>query len=233
MPSPAATDHPTPTGRVHIIGAGPVGLLFTALLQSLGGFSLRLYEKRPTYTRTRMVRLAPYLVADSIESYRADAIDGENVEAIFDPPELVEQLAVRRAIPADVMALLQEWTRGFCPLNTIERSLSDLIQKRGPAPVERITGAVSAADARAMLAPGDVLIDCTGCHALLRNHLLPDAASGDPDANTLNIRLEYAVVITFLYGQPYACNEFCKFYKNVDNTEYKFIPAVDRTCYDG
>ena len=40
-----------------------------------------------------MVQLAPYLVADSVESYRADRIDGDNVEAIFDPRELEDGLA--------------------------------------------------------------------------------------------------------------------------------------------
>jgi hypothetical protein len=40
-------------------------------------------------------------------------------------------------------------------------------------------------------------------------------------------------VITFLYGQSYECNEYCKYYKNVDNAHYKFIPAVHRTYYDG
>ena len=58
--------------RVHIIGAGPVGLLLTALLQPIEGLSVHLYEKRREYTRTRMVKLSSYLVADSVESYRAD-----------------------------------------------------------------------------------------------------------------------------------------------------------------
>ena len=40
-------------------------------------------------------------------------------------------------------------------------------------------------------------------------------------------------MITFLYGQPYDCNEYCKYYKNVENVQYKFIPAVHRTYYDG
>ena len=40
---------------------------------------MRLYEKRHEYTRTRMVQLAPYLVADSVESYRTDSIDGDSV----------------------------------------------------------------------------------------------------------------------------------------------------------
>ena len=56
--------------QVHVVGAGPVGLLLTALLQSMEGFSVRLYEKRHEYSRTRMVQLEPYLVADSVESYR-------------------------------------------------------------------------------------------------------------------------------------------------------------------
>ncbi len=86
-------------GRVHIIGAGPVGLLLTALLQSMEGFSVRLYEKRPKYTRTRMVKLSSFLVADSVESYCADYIDGENVEAVFDVAELEESLAFRQSIP--------------------------------------------------------------------------------------------------------------------------------------
>jgi len=58
-----------PTVQVHVLGAGPVGLLVTALLQSTDRFSVHLYEKRSDYIRTRMVQLAPYLVADSIASY--------------------------------------------------------------------------------------------------------------------------------------------------------------------
>ena len=139
--------------RVHVVGAGPVGLLLTALLQPLEGFSVRLYEKRREYTRTRMVQLASYLVADSVESYCTDYIDGENVEAVFDPSELDEGLAFRQSIPSDLMALLREWAQGFCPLNAIEHSLSDLIDARGSNPVQRTAAVVTArgrdGDARA------------------------------------------------------------------------------------
>ena len=76
---------PRPEGRVHIVGAGPVGLFLAALLQSIDGYTVRLYERRPEYTRTRMVSLAPYLIADSVESYKADMLDWQNVEAIFEP----------------------------------------------------------------------------------------------------------------------------------------------------
>ena len=58
-----------PGGRVHIVGAGPVGLLLAALLQSVPDVDVRLYEKRDAYTRGRMVQLEPFLVADSVESY--------------------------------------------------------------------------------------------------------------------------------------------------------------------
>jgi 2-polyprenyl-6-methoxyphenol hydroxylase-like FAD-dependent oxidoreductase len=219
--------------RVHVVGAGPVGLLLTALLQSMEGFSVRLYEKRREYTRTRMVQLAPYLVADSVDSYRTDYIDGDNVDAVFDPAELHEDLAFRRSIPSDLMALLRDWTVGFCPLNSIERAVSDLIDSRVSNQVQRTTALVTAEDAMAMLEPGDILIDCTGSRSLLRDHLTTGTGQMDGGANTLRIRLEYALVITFLYGQTYDCNEHCKYYKNIENAQYKFIPMVNRTHYDG
>ena len=219
--------------RVHVVGAGPVGLLLTALLQSMEGFSVHLYEKRREYTRTRMVQLAPYLVADSVESYQADAIDGDSVQAIFDPPELDQGLAFRQSIAPDLRALLESWVLGFCPLNSIERAISDLIDARGPNGVERTAAVVTAEDALAMLEPGDVLIDATGSKSLLRDHLVPGSGEVEEDANTLKVRLEYALVITFLYGQPYDCNEHCKYYKNIENAQYKFIPMVHRTHHDG
>jgi 2-polyprenyl-6-methoxyphenol hydroxylase-like FAD-dependent oxidoreductase len=218
--------------QVHVVGAGPVGLLLTALLQSIEGCTVHLYEKRREYTRTRMVQLAPFLVADSVESYRVDSIDGDSVEAIFDPPELDQGLAFRQSIPSDLSTLLKGWAQGFCPLNSIESCNSDLIDTRSRG-VERTTATVTAEDTMAMLQPGDVLIDSTGSRSLLRDHLVPGSGEVDEGANTLRVRLEYALVITFLYGQPYDCNEYCTYYKNIDNPQYKFIPMVHRTHYDG
>ncbi len=230
---PMASETLPSSVRVHVVGAGPVGLLLTALLQSMEGFSVRLYEKRHEYTRTRMVQLAPYLVADSVDSYRTDYIDGDTVDAVFDPAELHEGVAFRRSLPSDLMALLRDWTLGFCPLNSIERAVSDLIDTRVANGVQRTAAVVTAEDALAMLEPGDILIDCTGSNSLLRDHLTTGAGETDGSANTLKIRLEYALVITFLYGRPYDCNEHCKYYKNAENAQYKFIPMVHRTHYDG
>ena len=236
MPQPSgSTKSETlpPPVRVHILGAGPVGLLLTALLQPNERFSVRMYEKRRDYTRTRMVQLSSYLVADSVASYCTDHIDEQSVHAVFEPHEIKQGLAFRQSIPSDLMKLLRGWSQGFCPLNAIERSLSELIDARPSHPVQRITAAVTAEDAMAMLEPGDILIDCTGKKSVLRDQLVPGGDAVDVEANTLKIRLEYALVITFLYGQAYDCNEYCKYYKNIDNAQYKFIPAVNRTDYDG
>ncbi|HSL42915.1 MAG TPA: hypothetical protein VK897_05750, partial [Anaerolineales bacterium] len=229
---PATEFLPGRERRVHIIGAGPVGLFLTALLQLIEGLSVRLYEKRHEYTRTRMVQLSSYLVADSLESYSADHIDGDTVFAVFDPPELDQGLAFRQAIPSDLMTLLRQWTLGFCPLNTIERSLSDLIDSRTSNAVQRTAAVVTPEEAMNMLAPGDILIDCTGARSLLRDHLIPGSGEAN-GANTHTIRLEYALVVAFLYGQKYDCNEYCKYTKNIENPRYKFIPMVQRTHYDG
>ncbi len=230
VPLPVAT---RPKGRVHVVGAGPIGLLLTALLQSEDGPSIHLIERRTDYTRTRMVSLAPYLIADSIESYQADPLDGVNVQALFDDVELETRLAYRRKIAPDLLALLREWTQGFVPLNTVERSLSELIDSRGVGTVERTSATVTTDEAIAMVGPDDILVDSTGTRSLMRDHLVDDPDDGVGGGNTQSFRLEYALVITFLYSQNYACNEYCKWAKNSDNPDFKFIPAVHRTFHDG
>src|SRR5262245_65768860 len=87
----------------------------------------------------------------------------------------------------------------------------------------------------AMLAPHDIMIDCTGFRSLLRDHLLPptgEPSDSSAERNTFMIRMEYAITVTFLWGRPYLCNEYCKYYKNRDNGQYKFVPAVDRIAQD-
>ncbi len=219
--------------RVHVVGAGPVGLMMTALLQQAPGYDVRLYEKRAEYTRDRMVKLAPYLVADTVDAYRADPLDGDNVEAVFEPWELEEALAFRRRMSPDLRELLATLTEGFVRLNDVEGALSDLVDGGGPSPVTRIPGALTLDDVHARLEPGDLLIDCTGSKSLLRDHLVPewDPAAGER-GNTNSIRMEHAAVATFVFDRRYECNEYCKYYKNLDNARYKFVPSVERTLYD-
>src|SRR5262245_3177291 len=143
MPAPPTVPEVVSSpAQVHVIGAGPVGLLLTALLQQIDDLSVTVYEKRSAYTRTRMVQLASYLLADSVENYCTDSIDQDSVGALFDPHEIVEGIAYRQAISQDLMDLLHGWSRGFCPLNAIERSVSELIDARPWNPVQRTAGAV-------------------------------------------------------------------------------------------
>ena len=221
-----------PQGRVHIVGAGPVGLFLAALLQGAEGQEVCLYERRSEYTRTRMVSLAKYLVADSVESYKEDPVDGQDVEALYDPVELQTRLAYRRTVAPDLLALLEEWSRGFVQLNVVENRLSELIESRDTGTVERVSRTVDRDEALEMLEPGDILVDCTGTRAIMRDLLLPGADLDSPGRNTQVFHLEHSLVITFLYGQHYECNEYCKYYKNLESTGYKFIPSVHRTCYD-
>ena len=74
--------------------------------------------------------------------------------------------------------LSQTWALGFCPLNSIERSLSDLIDARRTNAVKRSAAVVTLEDAMAMPKSGDVLIDATGSRSLLRDQLVPN--SGRP-----------------------------------------------------
>ena len=108
------TETPRPAGRVHVVGAGPVGLFLTALLQSVDGQQVRLYERRTGYTRTRMVSLADYLLSDSIESYKEDSIDGQDVEALFDMSELETRLAYRRSVAGTCARCSRSGRAGSC-----------------------------------------------------------------------------------------------------------------------
>ncbi|MEI7759215.1 MAG: hypothetical protein WCJ67_00430 [Thermoleophilia bacterium] len=218
---------------MHIIGGGPVGLMVAALLQPFEGFSIVLYEQRPAYTRTRMVQLERSLVSTSVEEFEASQTDRDDVDAIFDPSEVERSVAFRRSIPADLMSLLVEWTGGFCPLNEIEQSLSTLITTRESSPVELASAKISSEGIMAMIEPDDIVIDSTGRKSLLRDSLVPARSAPTIDANTVNLELESALVVTFLYDQAYSCNEYCKYYKNVENPTYKFIPSVSRIASDG
>jgi hypothetical protein len=90
--------------------------------------------------------------------------------------------------------------------------LTALIAEGGKSPVDRIQSALSVEQAMVVLQPHEIMIDCTGANSLLRDHLVPATARESSDSrerNTYKIRLEYAANVTFLWGRPYLCNEYC------------------------
>ena len=232
MASTFLPSSPSSATTVHILGAGPVGLIMAALLQHSPGYDIRVYEKRRDYSRDRMVKLAPYLVADSIDAYRSDPLDCDNVEAVFEPWELEEALAFRQGMAPGLRQLLTGFTGGFSRLNDIEAQLSALVDAGGASPVQRISTNLTVDDVHDLIGPDDLVIDCTGCKSLLRDHLVPESDPAFSRGNTNHIRMEHAVVATFVVDKRYECNEYCKYYKNVDSPQYKFVPSVERTIYD-
>ena len=125
-----------PSGsRVHVIGAGPVpASCWPCCCRSRGraGRPLRRHGHAHPDGPARA-----HLVADSVEAYSADYIDGDTVAAVFDPAELDQGLAFGAVHLPELMALLRDWEQGFCPLNEIEVALSDLIGSSGSKGVQR------------------------------------------------------------------------------------------------
>ena len=83
----------------------------------------------------------------------------------------------------------------------------------------------------AMLGPEDILIDCSGRNSLLRDHVIPPSSwwveATIRSRSGLNMRSwSHSCIVRHI------CDEYCKYYKNIDNYRYKFIPAVHRTYYD-
>ena len=148
---------------------------------------------------------------------------------MFEPPEIQEGIAFRQSIPLDLMALLRRWAQGFVPLNGIESSLSELIDVRDAHPVERVAGAVTAQDLIATAEPGDV------AHRLHWKQVAATRSPGRPMASrtrstSCSSTRSWSRSCT---ARPTTCNEYCKYYKNVENAHYKFIPMVHRVSNDG
>ena len=120
--------------------------MLAALLQSLEGVPVGLYEKRHGYTRTgwsssrptswrtRLRRTVP-TTSTRTPSPRGlrpgGARPGSRVPGVHLP---------------GLMALLRDWEQGFCPLNEIEVALGDLIGSSGSKGVQRTEIEVTAED---------------------------------------------------------------------------------------
>ena len=188
---------------------------------------MQLYEKRREYTRTRMVRLAAYLVADSVEAYRADHFDGDNVEAVFDPAELADGPRVPAVHPLRPHGAAAPVVAGVLPAER-DRALPQRPDRRarrasGAAGRRRADGRGRDRDARAGRRPD-------------RLHRQPVAAPRSPDTRAPATRTETRTRSASssstrsssrsCTARRTSCNEYCKYYKNVENPHYKFIPMV-------
>jgi len=236
--------------KTYIIGAGPVGLLTTALLQRSSTKDIVLYEKRPAYTRTRMVALSPFMLAQDVNSYNIDPFDADNIRAIFNPDALTDLFASKRSLPRDVKDFIRDLGSDYVPLNTIENSFAEFVA--AGREIDRRAENITIEGLESILQAGDVVLDCSGRNSLTRDAL----PSGRRDAlfrqlgmtkqahqgrrgvnewseNTLEFVLEHALVVTFEMSQTHVCNERCKFLGNEGNETYRFLPSIRRTYSSG
>ncbi|CAF4333004.1 unnamed protein product, partial [Rotaria sordida] len=65
------------------------------------------------------------------------------------------------------------------------------------------------------------IIDCTGYHSVLSNHIQPN--------NRISLLVEYVLICSFIFDDRYECNELCKYYKNRRTQKYRVIPSIDDT----
>ena len=85
-----------------------------------------------------------------------------------------------------------------------------------------------------MLEPGDILVDCTGSKSVLRDRLVPGADDADGGANTAThparVRARHHVPVRPIVRMQRSTASTTR---TPRTTEYKFIPSVHRTYYDG
>lgn len=232
------------------MGAGPVGLLTTALLQRTTTKDVVLFEKRPAYTRTRMVALSPFMLAQDVSSYDVDPFDADNIRAIFNPDALTDLFASKRWIPSDVKDFIRDLGSDYVPLNTIEKAFSEFVA--AGRQIERRQENITLEGLEEILKEGDVVLDCSGRNSLTRDALpsgrrdalfrqlamTKKAHQGrrgvnEWEANTLEFVLEHALVVTFELSQTHVCNERCKFLGNEGSDKYRFLPSIRRTYSSG
>lgn len=205
---------------IYIIGAGPVGLLTAALLQRTSPCEIVLFEKRPSYTRTRMVTLSSSLLACELFGHRIEHEDGDDMRALFTPRDLVDLFTSKRVLPQEIRDFLSQIGTDFVPLNVLETSLVGLLESGRR--IDRREQSVAMNHLGSLLQPGDTLIDCSGFKSLTRERLY---GAG----NTLEFVLEHALVASFALNGHHCCDATCKRSGSIGNQIYDFVPSVSRS----
>ncbi|CAF4864666.1 unnamed protein product [Rotaria sp. Silwood1] len=197
--------------RVVIIGGGPVGLLLGSLLRDQN-VDVTILEKRSDITRTRCVKLLGRILL-------SNAITDEIF--LFSEEQIEERQQAIESMKLELFDMVTGWLELFTPIQTIQEALKNYCISSG---AQLLTGDEYDISKNLTLLqryPNTVVIDCTGYHSVLREHIQPN--------NRISRLIEHVIVCTFILDDRYECNELCKYYKNINTKRFQCIPSIDDT----
>ena len=175
-----------------------------------------LLEKRADFTRARRVKLLGKVLLPA-------PTDDEPI--IFSDDQVVERRRAIDCIKLELFAMTTSWLEIATPIQIIQEKLLKYYVAAGGT---ILTGdQYDFKDNLKSLThyPNTVIIDCTGYHSVLRNHIQPD--------NRVSRLLEHVLLCSFILDTRYECNERCKYYKNRNTRRYRIIPSINDTYTTG
>lgn len=173
-------------------------------------------EKRPKNTRIRRVKLLGQLL---LSEQTVDEI------YVFSDQQIEERQKAIASMKSELHDLTVSLVEVSIPILTIQENLKTYYTSSG--------GQIYAGDQYDFSEnlnslqhyPNTLIIDCTGYHSVLRDHIQP---------NNRTIRfIEYVLMWTFVFDDRYECNELCKYYKNWNTQRFQVIPSINNTYITG
>ena len=180
-----------------------------------------------------MVSLASYLVADSDRELQGGRRRWPGRRGHLRPGRARDAAGVSTPVAGDLRALLDEWTRGFVALNTIEQTLSELIEARATGTIERVAIGARAPTTRSPCSSPATSSSTAPAQVAAARPPAPRRRARRARRNTKRFRLEHALVITFLYWQHVRLRRVLQVLQEPGQPALQVHPRGPPDVYDG
>ncbi|CAF1051628.1 unnamed protein product [Rotaria sordida] len=197
--------------RVLIIGGGPVGLLLGCLLRDQD-VNVTMVEKRSETTRTRRVKLSGQILLSNVIT---------NGIHLFSEKQMEERQKAIDSMKLELSGTITSWLEVCTSIQTIQETLKKYYISSGGTILVGDQYDFSKNLGSLQYYSNTFIIDCTGYHSVLSNHIQPN--------NRISLLVEYVLICSFIFDDRYECNELCKYYKNRRTQKYRVIPSIDDT----